>query len=128
MSANGYYNGFSPADRQGTLAAVKAAEAAGIIPVPTVCSVCGKEPTTGLQRHSENYCRPLDAYPICRGCHVRVHARFRHPDAWRAFINSLDPAGWVQSLTVDHRSLTRPFDETYPRDLPSRFEPGEKVT
>lgn len=113
MSANGYYNGFGPADRNGTLAIVRAAEADGTIPTPTLCSVCGQRPTTTLQRHSEDYRRPLDAHPICRGCHVRVHVRFRYPARWRAFTETLGP-GWFQGLSVDPRSLIQPYDVTYP--------------
>lgn len=112
MSANGYYNGFGPADRNGTLAIIRAAEADGTIPTPIRCSVCGQQPATGLQRHSEDYRRPLDAHAICRGCHVRVHGRFRHPDRWRAFTERLGP-GWFQGLSVDPLSLTQPFDVTY---------------
>jgi hypothetical protein len=113
VSANGYYNGFSPADRNGTLAIVRAALADGRLPAPTRCSVCGDQPAKPLQWHSEDYRKPLDARPICRGCHIRIHARFRHPDRWREYISGLDPAGWYQNLSVDPRSLTRPFDETH---------------
>lgn len=124
MKANGWYNGFSPAQRNGANAAIRAAIARRDLAVPEKCSVCQQVPNRSLQWHSERY-DVLDAYPICRSCHIRVHARFRHPDSWRAFIKFLDPAGWVQSLTVDPQSLTRPFTETYPGDLPSRFEPNE---
>jgi hypothetical protein len=124
MNTNGFYNGWSPVQRNGTNAAIRAAIARGDLTVPDKCSVCQRVPNRPLQWHSERY-DVLDAYPICRSCHIRVHARFRHPDSWRAFIKSLDPAGWVQSLTVDPRSLTHPFAETYPGDLLSRFEPRE---
>lgn len=117
MNAKGYYNGFGPADRNGTLAIVRAALADGTLPTPTRCSVCGVRATKPLQWHSEDYRKPLNAHPICRGCHVRVHARFRHPDRWQAYVARLPPADWVQRLTVDPRSLTRPFDESYPEGL-----------
>lgn len=114
MSANGYYNGFGPADRNGTLAIVRTALADGTLPTPTRCSVCGNRPAQPLQWHSEDYRKPLDAHPICRGCHVRVHARFRHPARWHEHVRRFDPMGWFQHLSVDPRSLTLPFDETYP--------------
>lgn len=114
MSANGYYNGFSPEERSGTLALVRAALADGTLAIPTRCSVCGAQPTKPLQWHSVDYRKPLNAHPICRGCHVRVHARFRHPDSWRTYVARLPSAGWFQGLTVDPRSLTRPFDKSYP--------------
>lgn len=113
MSANGFYNGYSPAERNGANAAIRAAIARGDLSVPERCSVCQQAPNRPLQWHSERY-DILDAFPICRGCHVRVHARFRHPDRWLAYISRLDPAGWFQDLSVDPISLTRPFDETYP--------------
>lgn len=122
MNTNGFYNGWSPAQRNGANAAIRAAIVRGDLTVPDKCSVCQRVPNRPLQWHSERYDVP-DAYPICRSCHIRVHARFRHPDNWNAFIKSLDPAGWVQSLTVDPYSLTRPFDETYPGGFPSQFEP-----
>lgn len=117
MSANGYYNGFSRADRSGTLAIVRAALIDGRLATPTQCSVCGNRPNKPLQWHSEDYRKPLDAHPICRGCHVRVHARFRHPDRWLAYTARLQPTGWFQGLTLDPQSLTRPFDESYPPRL-----------
>ena len=112
--SDGFYNGFGPKERKGALAAIRAAIADGFVPSPTSCSVCGVCPDYTLGFHGEDYRRPLAAYAICRGCHVRVHARFRNPDRWREHISCLDPSGWFQSLSVDPRSLTRPFDETYP--------------
>ena len=119
MSAKGYYNGFDPVGRGGALATIRAALADGTLRPPTQCSVCAQRPTKPLGWHSEDYRKPLDAHPICRGCHVRVHARFRHPDRWLAYIRGLDPAGWFQGLSVDPLSLTRPFDESYPNGSPA---------
>lgn len=113
----GWYNGFGPKDRAGTLATIRAAIADGSICPASSCSVCLRSPASSLGWHSEDYRRPLDAFRICRGCHIRVHARFRHPERWRAFISGLDPAAWFQRLTLDPSSLTRPYDETYPRTL-----------
>lgn len=114
MNAKGYYNGFGPLDRKGALATIRAAVADGSTAAPTSCSVCGSCPDYRLGFHGEDYRRPLSAFPICRGCHVRVHARFRHPDRWREYISRFDPDSWFQQLSVDPASLTRPFDETYP--------------
>lgn len=113
----GYYNGFGPNERKGALASVRAAIAAGTVPMPTRCSVCGVCPDYDLGFHGEDYRRPLAAYPICRGCHVRLHARFRHPDRWRDYISRFDPDGWFQRLSLDPRSLRQPYDQTYPELL-----------
>lgn len=113
MTANGYYNGFSPKQRSGANAAIRAAIVRGTLDAPTACSVCLQTPVAPLQWHSERY-DILDAYPICRGCHVRVHARFNHPDRWRSFIARLDPGAWFQSVSMDPASLTQPFGVTYP--------------
>lgn len=110
----GWYNGFGPKERSGTLATIRAAIAEGSISPPSSCSVCLRSPASLLGWHSEDYRRPLDAFPVCKSCHIRIHARFRHPERWRAFISGLDPAGWFQRLTVDPASIQRPYDETYP--------------
>lgn len=128
MKANGYYNGFGPADREGTLDTVRQAIADGLLAPPEQCSICGQRPTKPLQWHSEDYRRPLEAHPVCRGCHIRVHARFRHPDRWRAHISRLDPTGWFQMLSIDTKSLTQPFDETYPVRQPSSLPRIKPVT
>lgn len=47
----------------------------GLIPKPTVCSVCGKSGT--LQYHAEDYSRPLLIAPMCPSCHLSLHAHFR---------------------------------------------------
>ena len=113
----GFYNGFGPKDRAGALATIRAAVADGSIPAPSACSVCQSCPAAPLGWHGEDYRRPLEAFPICRGCHFRVHARFRYPERWKAFIRDLDPAGWFQKLTLDPSSLMRCYDETYPQVL-----------
>lgn len=117
MSAKGFYNGFSPADRDGTLAIVRAAVADGRVPSPAQCSVCGERPTKPLGWHSEDYRTPLAARPICGRCHYAVHIRFRRPDYWQAYIAALAPGSWFHRLSVDPAALERPFDETYPHGL-----------
>lgn len=111
---NGFYNGFSPKEREGALAAIRTAIADGRVSPPTSCSVCGRSPDYPLGFHGEDYRVPLAAYPICRGCHVRVHARFRHPERWREYISRFDRDGWFQHLSLDPASLKRPYDQTYP--------------
>lgn len=111
---SGYYNGFGPKERTGVLAALKVAMATGAMPRPVHCSACGCMPGKPLGWHSEDYRRPLDAFPICTRCHYALHIRFHRPAYWQRYIRSLDQAGWCQHLSVDPLSLTRAFDETYP--------------
>ncbi|MGN6270269.1 MAG: hypothetical protein ACTHM0_10305 [Sphingomonas sp.] len=99
------------------MAILKAALADGIVPPAYVCSVCGVTAGKPLGRHSEDYRRPLDAYPVCTRCHYAIHIRFRRPDYWRRYIARLDPEGWFNRLSVDPHCVTRPFDDTYPRGL-----------
>lgn len=110
----GFYNGFGPKERSGTLATIRAAIADGSLSQPTSCSVCGCTPASALQWHSENYFRPLDAYPICRGCHIRVHARFRHPNRWLDFLErATSPDCWARQLSLDPASRYQPYNVTY---------------
>lgn len=108
---NGFYNGWGTAERQGSLARVRAAIAAGVLAIPERCSVCQRDDKP-IGWHSERY-DVLDVYPVCRGCHIRIHARFRYPKRWREFISRLGP-GWYQNLSIDARSLTRAYAITYP--------------
>ena len=120
LRASGYYNGFGPKKRTGVLAALEVAMATGAIAGPTHCSACGNRPSKPLDWHSEDYRRPLDAFPICTRCHYALHIRFHRPAYWQRYISGLDPVVWCQYPTVDPSSLRRPFDETYPEGLPGR--------
>lgn len=76
------YNGFSSNERAKVGKIQLAAIRAGEFPKPTVCELCGA--TEGqLQLHNEDYSKPFDdAHPICRACHLALHARFTNPQRW----------------------------------------------
>ncbi len=111
------YNGFSPAQRRAGHIALNKALAAGIVPSPSDCSVCGAQPEKPLGWHSEDYRTPFGAYAVCWRCHHAIHIRFRRPAYWKNHVSKLDPDGWFQALSLDPETLTRPFDETYPNGL-----------
>lgn len=96
---------------------LKAALADGTVPPAYVCSVCGVTAGKPLGRHSEDYRRPLDAYPVCTRCHYAIHIRFRRPAYWRRYVGALPVDGWFRRLAIDADSLHRNFDLTYPTGL-----------
>ncbi len=122
MSGEGYYNGFSPAERRGALKAVKAALTAGALLPAVRCSVCQRS-DKALGWHSERY-DVLDARAVCWRCHLAVHRRFKRPAHWLAYIQPLDPDGWFQHLSLDPATLRRPFAASYPAGLPISRETG----
>lgn len=112
-----WYNGYSPAERRAITPKVAAAIASGALKPSCQCSMCGMVADKPWPFHSERYHDPIATYPVCSRCHYALHIRFGRPDFWRRYVAGL-PAGWCQHLSLDPRSLTRPFDETYPDGLP----------
>lgn len=49
--------------------------AAGELPPPTVCIVCG-QCEGALDMHLENYDQPAAYFPMCLTCHLMLHSRF----------------------------------------------------
>jgi len=77
------YNGFSGEQRVWVWQLQRWALDAGTLVRPKVCAVCSSRSRVSL--HSENYADPLVSIPLCHTCHMAVHGRFRHPDAWARF-------------------------------------------
>jgi hypothetical protein len=79
------YNGFTPAQRNRAQAWLRHQWADGSLPRPTVCCACG-QPEGIIDAHAESYAEPfgphLMQYPLCFRCHMHLHCRFRHPEAW----------------------------------------------
>lgn len=88
------YNGFSPAQRTAALRWLNREYAAGTRTRPTSCDVCGQ--TRGLiEAHSEDYSGPpygpnIGAFGLCYRCHMMIHCRFSAPDAFEAYVQSLE--------------------------------------
>ena len=112
------YNGFSWEERRSTDRAFRASRAVYGSPIPLKCSVCAIRPEGGVKFHSEVYTMPLNPYAVCRRCHYAIHIRFSRPLFWQKFIKGIDPDCWVQMLSLDPATLTRPFNVTYPQGLP----------
>ena len=115
MSTDGFYNGFSPAERTVGARRIKRAQASGELQPSCQCSMCCQSFDKSLPWHSEDYTDPMAAYAICGRCHYAIHIRFSRPNYWQSYIAKLDTGGWFQFLATDRESLTRPFDQTYPK-------------
>jgi hypothetical protein len=91
------YNGFSSSQRMAALRWLNAEYAAGRRVRPSSCDACGQK--RGLfEAHSEDYSGPpygdnIGAFGLCYRCHMMIHTRFKAPDAWEAYIVTLERGG-----------------------------------
>lgn len=113
-----WYNGFSPKERSASARLARKLRELHQPPPPDECSVCGRSAPVPLGWHGEDYRDPLGEYAVCWRCHHAIHIRFKRPQYWCAYIEKVPPDCWVNLLSVDPDTLTRPFDETYPAGLP----------
>ena len=83
MAGIGWYNGWSPDERQAATPIQKAALAAGTLERPRICSICqcpgnrDWRAEDAVWFHNEDYAAPLKVYALCRRCHRLLHQRFR---------------------------------------------------
>jgi hypothetical protein len=106
------YNGFSGEVRVRVWQLQLGAYDAGALARPTSCALCASG--SHVVFHSENYADPWCSIPLCYGCHMSVHGRFRCPGAWGRFqarhhqrgaeqwldllpATPIDLAGWLTS-------------------------------
>ena len=109
-SASNPYNGFSGELRERVWQLQVWAYKAGTLARPKACALCASG--SRVVFHSENYADPWTSIPLCQGCHMAVHGRFRYPAAWARFqarhhrpgvehwldllpITPIDLAGWL---------------------------------
>jgi hypothetical protein len=97
-----WYNGFSPQLREASFAWLKAEIVAGRVPPPSACQACGE--TEGhLDYHTEDYSRPFGPriyqHQLCYRCHMALHARFRAPRLWAAYLDRLESGAIFRPLT-----------------------------
>lgn len=93
------YNGFSGELRVRVWQLQRFALDAGTLARPQVCSVCRSRAHVGF--HNETYADPWNIIPLCHACHMAVHGRFRHPDAWARFQTQHHRSGeeqWFEML------------------------------
>jgi hypothetical protein len=77
------YNGFSGELRVWVWQLQCWAYDTGALARPKACALCGNG--SRVVYHSENYADPWTSIALCQGCHMSVHGRFRHPEAWDRF-------------------------------------------
>lgn len=100
------YNGASGPQRIAGWQRVWLACHMGLIPFPKLCSICGSP--RNVQYHNEDYFRPLQAKPVCAGCHRVLHMRFRNPDAWLALVARYGQTGkWFSNLTMERTEVAK---------------------
>lgn len=79
------YNGFSGAERRRGGQLIGWLQAAGCLPRPTRCDICGSRERVGS--HSETYAHVLRAPALCTGCHRALHLRPWQWEAWRRIVD-----------------------------------------
>jgi hypothetical protein len=83
---SGWYNGFSPQERDRAARKQRLAFASGEVARRTICVACGREESeTSIVPHLEDYRRPLDFVALCARCHHWVHARQRDRKGWNGY-------------------------------------------
>ena len=94
------YQGATPQERINGWKITKCAILMGLLPEPTMCSVCGTTQRT-MESHTEDYSRPIQSKPICRSCHRILHNRFKNPERWKAFVDKhAYPEAWFTSISL----------------------------
>jgi len=101
------YNGFTHEQRVYKWQALNLAMQMGLVQQAHLspCSICGK--TSGPETiafHSEDYGSMSGHYPLCKGCHTRVHKRFTNPERWREFIAPFcNGSSWFENLLTEEQ-------------------------
>ena len=86
------YNGHSGEKRDRVQRWLNERFAAGDLPRPARCVVCGQ--TRGaLHAHHEDYDKPADFVALCITCHLLLHGRFRYRGVWDEY-RARVAAGW----------------------------------
>jgi hypothetical protein len=104
LDAKGWYNGYSPEERDTKLKALKRCIRRGEVQPPSgPCALCG-DPDAPVEYHSEDYAVdfrwiPPAMYALCRHCHRdKLHKRFWRGSGWRAFIAHVRRGGYARDL------------------------------
>lgn len=102
------YNGFSAAERVKKLVEMHRQIASGALAAPHgPCRLCN-DPGDAIEvnqfeYHDEDYSRDYSwaepfAFVVCRLCHSRIHARFKHPIVWQSFLAHVRRGGYAREL------------------------------
>lgn len=95
MNVERAYNGWSPAIRS------TRGESMPRVKRDAPCELCGERCLGGV--HAEEYGSTVESYhahchPMCPTCHGMLHARFRLPNLWRAYVH--DPRGFKRFYSL----------------------------
>lgn len=104
LDEKGWYNGYSPKERDVKWKALKQSIARGEVqPASGPCALCG-DPDVPVEYHSEDYATefrwtPPAMYALCFHCHrIKLHKRFGQPSSWRAFLAHVRRGGYARDL------------------------------
>lgn len=97
------YNGFTGAERVRGWQIGFWSRTVGLTTPAQTCDICFYT-GSGVAYHSEDYYHTFAALPLCKGCHMQIHKRFKAPDQWRAFVNRYaprhPPGAWFTQLPL----------------------------
>jgi hypothetical protein len=98
------YNGFTGKERLRTFEVAKWLAKIGAMPHSLSCNICSA-PTD--QQHAEDYYDLSTWIDICRGCHTRLHQRFRFPASWQTWLGAraLPEQHWTKHLFTSPTDL-----------------------
>ena len=107
-SGIGWYNGYSPDERNDKFREMKKRIASGELSAPSrPCALCG-DPDSDVEYHDEDYGIPYrwsepSTYVLCRHCHrQKLHLRFARPVIWQAFLAHVRRGGYARDLKAPH--------------------------
>lgn len=102
--SGGWYNGYSPKERNEKFKVLKRLLRAGeVAPASGPCALCG-DPEVPVEYHSEDYAAPFRwdppaMYSLCRNCHRdKLHKRFGNPSTWNAFVAHVRRGGYAREI------------------------------
>lgn len=102
------YNGFSAAERAKKLVDMHRQISSGLLRVPRgPCRLCNDpgeaKDENQFEYHDEDYsweykwAEPY-AFVVCKLCHLRIHTRFKHPEAWHCFLAHVRRGGYAREM------------------------------
>jgi len=104
VEGKGWYNGYSPKERDVKSKVLKRLVAKGELPPASgPCALCG-DPEAPVEYHDEDYGEPFIWGPpallcLCRNCHRdKLHKRFWRHSAWYAFIAHIRRGGYARDI------------------------------
>lgn len=117
------YNGFTAKERMEADKIQKSAIENGTFKYEKKCCICGQS-KGHIMLHLENYYEPLNpefVKPICVECHMKLHARFKKPNAWINHLKRLRK-GYISNpyFSVYNYIKYNPFD--YQDEVPISTE------